>query len=60
MTRHQDPQGVLAWVEEKISTVTHLPVANGEVYSIQYVPNKKLSNLPPHKYFFDSTSNFIL
>ena len=31
MARRDDPDGVLAWVEEKIAATLHLPVKHGEV-----------------------------
>ena len=31
MTRHDDPQGVISWIEEKAAQVTGLPVSHGEV-----------------------------
>lgn len=31
MSRKDDPEGVLAWVEEKIAAISHIPVPNGEV-----------------------------
>ena len=31
MSRHDDPAGVIAWVEEKAAQVTGLPVSHGEV-----------------------------
>ena len=31
MTRRDDPDGVLAWMEEKAAQVTGLPVYHGEV-----------------------------
>jgi hypothetical protein len=34
MTRGSDPDGVLAWVEDKIAAVTGLPVGHGEPFNI--------------------------
>lgn len=31
MSRHDDPAGVIAWVEEKAAQVTGIPVSHGEV-----------------------------
>ena len=31
MTRMDDPDGVLAWIEEKAAQVTGIPVSHGEV-----------------------------
>jgi hypothetical protein len=30
MTRKDDPEGVIAWVEEKAAQITGLPVSHGE------------------------------
>lgn len=31
MSRHDDPQGVISWIEEKAAQLTGLPVSHGEV-----------------------------
>lgn len=31
MTRHDDPRGVISWIEEKAAQLTGLPVSHGEV-----------------------------
>jgi hypothetical protein len=30
----EDPEGVLAWLEERIAAITQLPVQNGEVRAL--------------------------
>jgi hypothetical protein len=34
MSRTMDTTGSLAWVEEKIAAVTHIPVENGEPFNV--------------------------
>ena len=31
MSRHDDPAGVISWIEEKAAQLTGLPVSHGEV-----------------------------
>ena len=31
MSRHDDPEGVISWIEEKAAQLTGLPVSHGEV-----------------------------
>ena len=38
MTRGDDPDGVLAWMEEKAAQVTGIPVAHGEVRPVSSPP----------------------
>ena len=35
MSRHDDPSGVISWIEEKAALVTGLPVDHGEVHHLQ-------------------------
>ena len=39
MTRNDDPDGVLAWIEEKTAQVTGIPVAHGEVRVTLWPPS---------------------
>ncbi len=37
----QDQQGVLAWLEDRIASVTHLPVEHGEAFNcLRYMPTQ--------------------
>ena len=36
MSRHDDPAGVISWIEEKAAQLTGLPVSHGEVRSFQF------------------------
>ena len=38
MARRDDPDGVLAWVEEKTAAMLHLPVKHGEVGAAHLLP----------------------
>ena len=38
MSRHDDPQGVISWIEEKAAQVTGLPVSHGEVRWLMLMP----------------------
>ncbi len=45
MSAHQDPDGVLAWVEQRIAAVTRIPVDHGEAFNIlQYQHLAKYSS----------------
>ncbi len=38
ISRHEDQDGVLAWVEDKIALLSGIPAGHGEVCRLQHVP----------------------
>jgi prolyl 4-hydroxylase len=51
LSRHDDPKGALAWLEEKIAAVTYLPVSHGEAFN--YLEYEEGAHYASHMDSFD-------